>query len=121
MAGLCVKFLVDNSDGCHVFDDILINTDGCDVFDDRLMNTDGCDVFDDRLMNTDGCHVFDYLLMNTDGCHVFNDLPMNILIKDHLVDFLVTNKLINPSQHGFLKARSCLTNMYVFWKMLQIG
>ena len=33
------------------------------------------------------------------------------LIKDHLVDFLVKNKLINPSQHGFLKARSCLTNM----------
>ena len=27
------------------------------------------------------------------------------LIKDHLVDFLVKNKLINPSQHGFLKAR----------------
>ena len=24
------------------------------------------------------------------------------LIKDHLVDFLVKNKLINPSQHGFL-------------------
>ena len=33
------------------------------------------------------------------------------LIKDHLGDFLVKNKLINPSQHGFLKARSCLTNM----------
>ena len=29
------------------------------------------------------------------------------LIKDHLVDFLVKNNLINPSQHGFLKARSC--------------
>ena len=36
------------------------------------------------------------------------------LIKDHLVDFLVTNKLINPSQHGFLKARSILTNMLCF-------
>ena len=35
------------------------------------------------------------------------------LIKDHLVDFLVKNKLINPSQHGFLKARSCLTNMFL--------
>ena len=33
------------------------------------------------------------------------------LIKDH---FLVKNKLINPSQHGFLKARSCLTNMLCF-------
>ena len=29
-------------------------------------------------------------------------------------DFLVKNKLINPSQHGFLKARSCLTNMLCF-------
>ena len=36
------------------------------------------------------------------------------LIKDHLVDFLVKNNLINPSQHGFLKARSCLTNILCF-------
>ena len=43
------------------------------------------------------------------------------LIKDHLVDFLVKNKLINPSQHGFLKTRSCLTNMSCFWKMSQSG
>ena len=28
------------------------------------------------------------------------------LIKDHLVEFLVKNNLINPSQHGFLKAWS---------------
>ena len=28
---------------------------------------------------------------------------LEILIKDHLVDFLVKNKLINPSQHGFFK------------------
>ena len=33
------------------------------------------------------------------------------LIKDHLVDFLVKHNLINPSQRGFLKGRSCLTNM----------
>ena len=36
------------------------------------------------------------------------------LIKDHLVDLPVKNKLMNPSQHGFLKARSCLTNMFCF-------
>ena len=36
------------------------------------------------------------------------------LIKDHLFDLLVKNKLINPSQHGFLKAMSCLTNMLCF-------
>ena len=31
-----------------------------------------------------------------------------------MVDFLVRHKLLNPSQHGFLKARSCLTNMLYF-------
>ena len=31
------------------------------------------------------------------------------LIKDHMVDFLVRHKLLNPYQHGFLKARSRLT------------
>ena len=36
------------------------------------------------------------------------------LIKYNLVDFLVKNNLINPSQHGFLQARSCLTNMLCF-------
>ena len=36
------------------------------------------------------------------------------LIKDHMVDFLVKHKLLNSSQHGFLKARSCLTNMLCF-------
>ena len=32
------------------------------------------------------------------------------LSKDHMVDFLVRHKLLNPSQHGFLKERSCLTS-----------
>ena len=36
------------------------------------------------------------------------------LIKDHMVDFLVKHKLLNSSQHGFLKARSCLTNILCF-------
>jgi len=36
------------------------------------------------------------------------------LIKNHLVDFLVKNNLIKLSQHGFLKTRSCLTNMLCF-------
>ena len=31
------------------------------------------------------------------------------------MDFLVKHKLINPSQHGFLKARSCLTNVLCFF------
>ena len=36
------------------------------------------------------------------------------LIKDHMVDFLVKHKLLNSFQHGFLKAKSCLTNMLCF-------
>ena len=36
------------------------------------------------------------------------------LIKDHMVNFLVKHKLLNSSQYGFLKARSCLTNMLCF-------
>ena len=35
------------------------------------------------------------------------------LIKDHMVD-LVRHKLLSSSQHGFLKARSCLANMLCF-------
>ena len=35
------------------------------------------------------------------------------LIKDHMMN-LVRYKLLNSFQHGFLKARSCLTNMLCF-------
>ena len=38
------------------------------------------------------------------------------LFKDHMVDFLVRHTLLNSSQHGFLKVRSCLTNMLFFGK-----
>ena len=31
-----------------------------------------------------------------------------------MVEFLVKHKLINTFQHGFLKARSCLTNLLCF-------
>ena len=31
-----------------------------------------------------------------------------------MVEFLVKHTLINRSQHGFLKARSCLTNFLCF-------
>ena len=39
---------------------------------------------------------------------------LETIIRDHMIDFLVKHKLINPSQHGFLKARSCLTNLLCF-------
>ena len=35
-----------------------------------------------------------------------------------MVEFLVKHKLINTSQNGFLKARSCLTNLLFFLKKL---
>ena len=33
-----------------------------------------------------------------------------------MMDFLIKHKLINPFQHGFLKARSCLTNLLCSFK-----
>ena len=33
-----------------------------------------------------------------------------------MMDFHIKCKLINPSQHGFLKARSCLTNLLCFFE-----
>ena len=39
---------------------------------------------------------------------------LETIIRDHMMDFLTKHKLINPSQHWFLKARSCLTNVLCF-------
>ena len=36
------------------------------------------------------------------------------LIKDHLVDFRVKNKLINSAQHGFLKSEVMLNKYVIF-------
>ena len=41
---------------------------------------------------------------------------LETIIKDHMMDFLIKHILINPSQHGFLKARSCLTNLLCFFE-----
>ena len=41
---------------------------------------------------------------------------LETIIRDHMMDFLVKHKLINPSQHGFLKARSCLINLLCFFE-----
>ena len=41
---------------------------------------------------------------------------LETIIRDHMMDFLVKHKLTNPSQHGFLKARSCLTNWLCFFE-----
>ena len=39
---------------------------------------------------------------------------LETIIRDHMMDFLIKHKLINPSQHGFLKAKSCLSNLLCF-------
>ena len=41
---------------------------------------------------------------------------LETLIIDHMVEFLVKHNLINTSQHGFLKAWSCLTNLLCFFE-----
>ena len=41
---------------------------------------------------------------------------LETLITYHMVEFLVKHKLINISQHRFLKARSCLTNLLYFFE-----
>ena len=43
---------------------------------------------------------------------------LETIIRDHMMDFLIKHKLINPSQHGFLRARSCLTNVLCFFEEL---
>ena len=46
---------------------------------------------------------------------------LETLIRDHMVEFLVKHKLINSFQHGFLKARSCLTNLMFFGRNYKVG
>ena len=41
---------------------------------------------------------------------------LDTIIRDHMMDFIIKHKLINPSQHGFLKAVSCLTNLLCFFE-----
>ena len=39
---------------------------------------------------------------------------LETIIRDGMMDFLIKHELIIPSQHKFLKARSCLTNLLCF-------
>ena len=38
------------------------------------------------------------------------------IIRDHIMNFLIKHKLLNSSQHGFLKSKSCLTNLLCFFE-----
>ena len=46
---------------------------------------------------------------------------LETLIRDHMVEFLVKHELINTSKHGFLKVRSCLTNLLFFGRNYKVG
>ena len=39
---------------------------------------------------------------------------METLLREATVDFLEANQLIKPSQHGFMKHKSCTTNLLEF-------
>ena len=39
---------------------------------------------------------------------------MESIIRDEIIGHLQNNDLIKPSQHGFWKGRSCLTNLLVY-------
>ena len=39
---------------------------------------------------------------------------MESIIKDAVMDHLICNELINPSQHGFMPRRSCTTNLLAY-------
>ena len=41
---------------------------------------------------------------------------LETIIRDHVMDFLIKHKLINPHKHVCLKARSCLTNVLCFFE-----
>ena len=45
---------------------------------------------------------------------------LETLIRDNMVEYLVKHKLINTSQYGFLKARSCLTNLLFFGRNYKV-
>ena len=47
--------------------------------------------------------------------YVFDFNPMSI-IKDKVTQHLYDNCLINSSQHGFMRKRSCLTNLFEFFE-----
>ena len=46
---------------------------------------------------------------------------LETVIREHMVEFLVKHNLIDTSQHGFLKARSCLTNLLCFFEEITMG
>ena len=46
---------------------------------------------------------------------------MESLIKDCLIKYLLDNRLLNLSQHGFLPNRSCVTNLLSFLEDISLA
>jgi hypothetical protein len=40
------------------------------------------------------------------------------IVQDAIIEHLATNNLIHPSQHGFMKSKSCLTNLLEYLEVL---
>ena len=40
---------------------------------------------------------------------------LETIFRDHMMNFLIKHKLINPSEHGFRKAKSCLAHLLCFY------
>ena len=40
------------------------------------------------------------------------------LLRDHMVDFLEKHNLLKDTQHGFLRLRSCLTNLLEYTEII---
>jgi len=43
---------------------------------------------------------------------------LEIIIKEHITNFLDSNDLINSSQHGFMSGKSCLSNLLDFFEIV---
>ncbi len=46
---------------------------------------------------------------------------MESVVRDAVTDHLTANRLINPSQHGFVKGKSCVTNLLEFLEKITVS
>lgn len=66
--------------------------------------------------NRSECKNYRPISLTCSLCKVFERL-----LKDHMLQFLLDNDLLNASQHGFLPKRSCLTALLTFLEEVTIS
>ena len=66
--------------------------------------------------NRSECRNYRPISLTCSLCKVFERL-----LKDHMLQFLLNNDLLNGSQHGFLPNRSCLTALLTFLEEVTIS